>query len=152
MRKSVRILLGLSSMLALSTAVQAAPQLVPIVPFPDSVSTSIFGIADDDNTIVGSYVANSDGLTHGFYGTLDGDYTSFDFGDNTQGRAIDGKATLLTGFSNTTGLHCELVEWEMDLKKGKIKQITKDGEPLLGIAMASTARRRSPATIATMRA
>lgn len=135
MRNSMRFLLGLSSMLALSTAVQADPQLVPIVPFPDATTTSIFGITDDNNTIVGSYVANSDGLVHGFYGTVDGNYTSFDFGENTQGRAIDGQARVITGFSNTTGQHCELIEWEMSLRTGKIKRITKDGEPLLGIAM-----------------
>lgn len=135
MRTSLKMLLGFTSVLALTGAAQAAPQLVPIIPFPGATTTTIFGIADDDNTIAGSYV-DSGGVSHGFYGTLDGTYTSFDLPgtDTTQARAISGDGTLITGFSNIASAHCAFPEWEFKVG-GKIKQITKDGDAIFGIAM-----------------
>lgn len=137
MRTSLKFLMGLTSMLALSTAANAGSQLIPIVPFPNATSTSVFGIADDNNTIAGSYVSGEDGLTHGFYGTLDGNYTTYDFpgAPDTQARAIDGKGRLITGFSNITATHCEFVEWQANLNSGRSEQITKDEVPLFGIVM-----------------
>lgn len=138
MRTSLKLFLGLSSMLLMSGVAQAAPQLVPVIPFPGAATTSVFGIADDDNTIAGSYV-DQDGISHGFYGTLDGTYTSFDFpgADSTQARAIDPSGTIITGFSNITGTHCDFVEWEYDLGAGKIKQIKMDGVAMNGIVQGS---------------
>lgn len=134
MRTSLKVFLGLSSML-LAGAVQAAPVLVPVTPFPNASSTTVFGIADDNNTIAGSYV-DQDGLSHGFYGTLDGNYTSFDYpgGDSTQPRAIDATGTLITGIATFTGAHCDFIEWEFDVSTLKIKQIKKDGQAIHGTA------------------
>ncbi len=135
MRTSLKFLLGLSSaVLASSAALAANPILIPIIPFPDATTTYAFGIADDNNTITGSYV-DSGGVTHGFYGTLDGNYTSFDFpgADSTQARAISGDGTLITGFSDITLSHCSFPEWEFTVG-GAIKQIKKGGTALFGAA------------------
>jgi hypothetical protein len=136
MRTSVKILVGISSLLLTTAAADAkkTAQLIPIIPFPGATSTTVFGIADDNNTITGSYI-DTDGLTHGFYGTLDGNYTSFDFGNSgsTQARAISGDGNWITGFSNIADVHCNFPEWEMKVGSDP-KQITKDGTQLFGEA------------------
>jgi len=53
MRTTIKILFGLSSVLAMSTAASAAT-LMPIIPYPGATKTSVFGIAEDNNTITGS--------------------------------------------------------------------------------------------------
>jgi hypothetical protein len=136
MRTTLKILLSVTAATVVTSAAQAKGGfLVPVAPFPGATTTIVFGIADDNNTVVGDYV-DSGGATHGFYGPMDGsNYTSFDFGSSgsTQARAISGNAKSITGFSNITGSHCTFEEWERD-KDGNISQITKDGTPLNGIA------------------
>src|ERR1700754_1777933 len=104
MRTTLKFALGISTALLIAGGAEASAtkaQLIPIVPYPGATSTTVFGIADDNNTITGSYVSADDGATHGFYGTLDGNYTSFDFPDapDTQPRGINGTGRLITGFS-----------------------------------------------------
>jgi len=138
MRMTLRVALGISTALLVTSAAQAnKAQLIPIIPFPNASSTSVFGIADDNNTITGSYVSNDDGLTHGFYGTLDGNYTSYDFpgGPDTQARGINGTGRLITGFSNITATHCEFIEWQYNVNTGRSEQITKNEVPVFGIVM-----------------
>jgi hypothetical protein len=134
-RNTMMLALGVSALaLASGTAQAKKAQLIPIVPYPGATTTTVFGISDDASTIAGSYV-DSSGNTHGFYGSITGDYTPFDFGTSnfTQGRALSGDGTLITGFSNNDGVHCDFQEWEMTVG-GKIKQITKNGTPLAGEA------------------
>ncbi len=50
-----------------------AGTLIPVVPPPGSTYTAVFGINDND-VIVGSRF-DSAGVEHGFFGTLDGNYT-----------------------------------------------------------------------------
>jgi hypothetical protein len=136
MRTSLKIFLGLSAAVLLCGSAEARKaQLIPIIPFPDATTTTLFGIADDNNTITGSYI-DSGGLTHGFYGTLDGNYTSFDFGDSgfTQPRGIDSTGTLIAGFSNNDTIHCDFQEFEYDLTAGKLKAIKKGNVALAGEA------------------
>jgi hypothetical protein len=138
MRKSLKCLLSATAAVLVAASAQAKKGtgiLVPVMPFPGATTTFVFGVADDNNTVVGSYV-DSGGLTHGFYGPMDGsNYTSFDFGSSgsTQARAIKGNAKSITGFSNIAGSHCDFEEWERD-SNGNISQITKSGTPLNGIA------------------
>jgi hypothetical protein len=133
-RNYVMLTLGVSALaLGSSAAYAKKAQLIPIVPYPDATTTTVFGISDDGSTIAGSYISGTDGLTHGFYGTIDGTYTSFDFDASgfTQIRAISGDGTALTGFSNNDGVHCDFSEFELTLgKKGKNAQIAK-GKALL---------------------
>ena len=127
--------LGVSGLVLASTAADARKaQLIPVIPFPGATTTTVFGITDDGGTIGGSYVG-SDGNSHGFYGTIDGTYTSFDLSGqtSTQARAISGDGKWLTGFSNITDVHCNFPEWELKVG-GDAQQITKDGTPLFGEA------------------
>ena len=82
--------------LSLCTFSAWAGVLVPIPPVPGSTSTSIHTI-NNRNVIAGDY-ASSDGAIHGFIGTLDGNYTTFD--------ALSGQ-TFVEGLNDqgyTTGL------------------------------------------------
>jgi len=141
MRTTMKILFGLSSVLAMSAAASAAT-LVPIIPYPGATTTSVFGIADDNNTITGSYV-DANGLTHGFYGTLNGSYSSFDFGSSgaTQARAIDSSGTLITGFANISADHCSFEEFEK-IGSNSAKAIRWNGTPLNGEAQGLNTRGR----------
>ena len=85
---------------ALSASIAPAGTLVPIPPVPDSVATYIRAI-NDNNEIVGYYVT-SDGVSHGFVGTLDGNYTGFDApGTGTIALGIDNDG-FVTGHSEPT--------------------------------------------------
>jgi len=80
------------------TRVQAAV-FIPVPPVPGATSTTVTGI-NDNNTIVG-YFSDSSNIAHGFFGTLDGNYTIFDAGDgssNTNPLAID-DAGDITGWA-----------------------------------------------------
>ena len=131
MRASLKILLGLSAAVLMCGSAQARKaQLIPIVPFPGATTTYAFGITDDAGTIAGSYI-DSGGVTHGFYGTIDGSYTSFDLSGqpSTQARAISGDGKFITGFSNIADVHCNFPEWEM--KIGSAARQIKKGRKLL---------------------
>ena len=67
-------------------SISQAATLVPIVPYPGSIATRVFGI-NDNNVVAGGYLT-SDGNEHGFYGMLDGQYTSF---DKPQAYVIEGR-------------------------------------------------------------
>ena len=76
----------------------ACGTLVPIPTVPGSVATYVRAI-NENNEIAGYYVT-PDGISHGFVGTLDGTYTSFDApGTGTIALGID-KAGFVTGHSD----------------------------------------------------
>jgi hypothetical protein len=76
------LLLAVAGLAAIaSTPLQAKATLIPVVPVPGSVETDIHGI-NDDNIIVGTYFTPDD-VAHGFFGTLDGQYTTFDYGNGS---------------------------------------------------------------------
>jgi len=64
---------------------------VAIPPVSGAMTTVARGI-NDDNVIVGNYTG-WDFVTHGFFGTLDGQYTPFDYGDGS-------RPTLLLSIDN----------------------------------------------------
>jgi len=68
-----------------------AGTFVPIPPVSGAMTTAAHGI-NDNNVIVGNYTG-SDFVTHGFFGTLDGQYTTFDYGDGS-------RPTLLLSIDN----------------------------------------------------
>ncbi|MBV9571478.1 MAG: hypothetical protein JO056_09585 [Alphaproteobacteria bacterium] len=112
----------------------AAGTLIPVVPFPDSSGTTAYDI-NDKNEIAGFYVADN-GFYHAFFGTLDGQYTSFD-GENYQGfaKAIginnDGWITgyYLNGDICPPAGQCEFVR----KPDGTFVTLSKHGTPLSGL-------------------
>src|SRR5215467_13852793 len=99
MRVLSKVLLAASA-LALTAASQAyADTVVPVTPPDGAVATIVFGI-NNRGVIAGIYV-DSAGVEHGFFGPLNGSYTTFDLGGTTIGtepRALN-DAGDLTGFA-----------------------------------------------------
>jgi len=115
------------------TSVHAAT-LIPVVPVPGSTSTFVEAI-NDENIIAGDY-ATADGSVHGFYGTLDGQYTTFDFDSvnepGTQVRGINNQGDV-TGVANLDqGNTLLLLEFER-FANGSMTLITHHRAPLHGV-------------------
>lgn len=134
--------LAIASFIALSGA--QAGVLVPVTPFPGSTSSSILGI-NNGGVVAGSYSTTADNSDeHGFFGTPDGNYTSFDYGTGgTEPRAINTTGAI-TGIFQSVGCSqavapgataCE--EFVRD-KHGNFTTITNAGTPLVGIVEAMT--------------
>ena len=128
-----KFLLG-ASVLALAAVFQAnAATLVTVTPPDGAAATTVFGI-NDHGVIAGSYV-DANGVEHGFFGPLNGTYTTFDLGGTATGtepRALNDDGDI-TGFgadpSFTVG-----TEFLRDSKKGTISIFMKDGVAMDGIA------------------
>ncbi|HEY2445723.1 MAG TPA: hypothetical protein VGI20_08310, partial [Rhizomicrobium sp.] len=91
------IFLAAAAMTAFGQA-QAAT-IVPVTGPTGATQTIVFGI-NKHAVIAGAYI-DSSGVTHGFFGPLNGTYTSFDYGNGTTGtapRAIDDDGNI-TGFA-----------------------------------------------------
>ncbi len=105
-------------------SVQAA-ELIPVAPIPGSTFTVVFDI-NDNNVVAGCY-GTSDGILHGFFGPLNGLYTTFDYGDtSTTPRGINNEG-YITGIADKNGNGIEFERYP----NGEVKTITKDGIPLL---------------------
>lgn len=115
---------------AAAVAPASAATLIPVPPVPGSDYT-IASAINDNNVITGVY-ATSDGVLHGFLGTLDGNYTTFDEpGGDTEGRGIN-NAGIVMGFAAIGVGGDAPIERFAD---GSIVAVTKDGAPLgFGIA------------------
>jgi hypothetical protein len=127
--KSILKLTG--ALLMMPGAAIAAETLIPVPAVPDSVATTVFAI-NDDNVVAGSYTT-SDGNEHGFFGTLNGSYTTFDSGfRNTQVRGINNDGMVVgIGYDRK---HSSVFERYPD---GSIAYVTKGGKPLgFGVAGA----------------
>jgi hypothetical protein len=126
-----RLLLGASVAGLLATKAHPATY-IPIPPVPGSTSTTAFAI-DDHNTIAGSY-KDAAAIEHGFFGTLAGRYTSFDYGHNATGTeargiAVDGS---ITGVAPAGGFSVGIEFFRKP--NGKISTFTLHRRPLDGIA------------------
>ena len=108
-----------------------AGTLIPIPPFPGSTTTVIRGINDSD-VITGTYTSQ-DGQTHGFVGTLDGNYTSFDHpngGTIPDAISNDGYITGGSDYSDACPIQgCEFLR----TPGGSINTITRKGAALDGV-------------------
>ncbi|HEY3776468.1 MAG TPA: hypothetical protein VGL35_00255 [Rhizomicrobium sp.] len=122
-----------TALVALAAALQAdAATLVPVTPPPGATQTIVFGI-NKHAVITGSYI-DSNGVTHGFFGPLNGTYTTFDYGNGTTGtaaRAIDDDGNI-TGFAEGPNYVVGVEFFRED--DGTLKTIEKDGAPLDGVA------------------
>ncbi len=133
MRVLSNVLFGASAF-ALAAASQAnAATIVTVTPPDGAAATTVFGI-NNHGVITGSYV-DANGVEHGFFGPLNGTYTTFDLGGTATGtepRALNDDGDI-TGFgadpSFTVG-----TEFLRDSKKGTISIFMKDGVAMDGIA------------------
>ena len=98
MRVLSKVLFGASAF-ALAAASQAnAATLVTVTPPDGAAATTVFGI-NNHGVIAGSYV-DANGVEHGFFGPLNGTYTTFDLGGTATGtepRALNDGGDI-TGF------------------------------------------------------
>jgi hypothetical protein len=127
-----RMFLGASG-LALAAISQAdAATLITVTPPSGAVGTTVFGI-NKHGVIAGSYV-DASGVEHGFFGPLNGTYTTFDFGGTsigTEPRALDDDG-VLTGFAADPNF---AVGTEfLRQTDGTLLTFEKDGTPLDGVA------------------
>jgi hypothetical protein len=129
MRKLVSSLLGYVG-LAIVLPVCAAT-FIPVIPVSGSASNAIYAI-NDKNEITGAY-SDSQGVTHGFAGSLNGDYQTFDAGStNTNTGGIDKKGDIVGTIFDSSST-CKDSAFERDAK-GNIQLIKKDNMAISGTA------------------
>jgi hypothetical protein len=131
MGSQLRFVIALCLVATAASPLRAAT-IVPIPAIPGSIETDAFAI-NNKNVVAGTYLT-PDGVEHGFFETLDGNYTTFDYpdaGPGVEARGIN-DAGYITGFANgSQGLSCQLVPFERS-PDGSIVTITNDGVPLNG--------------------
>lgn len=132
MQKSVLNAVFATAATASLFSAAGAGTLIPVPSVPGSTATIVRGI-NDSNIITGSY-AMADGSLHGFVGTLDGNYTYFDFPNGSTNPEAISNDGYITGVSNFATDDCPYYGCEYLRKPdGSIAAITKDGAPLDGI-------------------
>lgn len=107
-----------------STSLANAATLIPVPPVPGSTATAVLGI-NDSNTISGSY-RTADGNNHGFFGTLDGNYTTFDIDPAYTAAYAINNAGYVVGGTNKDG---EQVAFER-YPDGSVHFLTIDGRTM----------------------
>jgi len=100
--RKVHLLAIAGAAMSISLSCHAAT-LIPVIAPSGAVTTRLLGI-NDSNIIAGSYFDSSN-VEHGFFGTLDGNYTTFDFGGSSTGTEIRGIGDdgSVDGFAATPG-------------------------------------------------
>ncbi len=138
MKFSVMTLLGIVAVSAFASIVQAGT-LIPVVPVPQSVETDVRGI-NDQNIIVGTYYT-SDYVAHGFFGTLNGQYTTFDYGGgSTATNAFEINDTgYVTGWAKVPGFQYghEFIR----NPNGTFVTVSRNGAPVDGFMNGVLAKR-----------
>ena len=105
--------------------------LVPIAPVPGSVAMMVIGI-NDNNVVTGSY-KTADGQFHGYVGTIDGNYETFDYPTGfTAGRTVTNDGYIV-GSANPSGDHV-YGEPFIRAPDGTMTTITRNGKVVDGLA------------------
>jgi hypothetical protein len=111
-----------------------AGTLIPVPQVPGSTATYIAGI-NDNNVIAGDY-STADGALHGFVGTLDGNYATFD-APNANGHTFVSRidnAGYVTVLSNFATQECQVFGCQyVRAPGGTLDVITRHGAPIDGI-------------------
>lgn len=137
MQKTVLTAASLAGAFACVLSSAQAGTLIPVPQVPGSTATYITGI-NDNNVIAGDY-SLSDGTRHGFVGTLNGQYTTFD---------APGGQTGVTRINNAGYVGAE-APWSMDCQisgcaylrapDGSFQAITRKGSLIDGFSEGMTA-------------
>ena len=126
----------LAAMVLIATSAQGAT-LIPVPPVPGASYTFVFDI-NDKNVIAGAYISGDS--EHAFFGTLQGDYQTFDYTPTggTEARAID-NAGRITGISHfyLSQNYCKYLEFER-LADGSIVAIHHGQTKLHGFVQGFT--------------
>lgn len=127
---------GLRTALLVSCVAAALPayaaKMVPIVPVPNSTATIAFAI-NDDNVVAGGFV-DQDGVEHAFFGTPDGEYSTFDAGDGgSEARGIANDGTIV-GMSNAQSGETAAQPIFERKADGTLSTVTRAGVQLFGSA------------------
>ena len=102
-------------------AAAKAETLIPVIPPAGTANGDYAVFSINDDNIIGGRYATADGKLHAFFGSLDGQYTTFDYGNGAQVDAINNSG-LIVGTSDSKPF-----ERTVD---GTITTITKDGNPI----------------------
>ena len=131
MRVLSNVLLGCLAVVGGAPAPVSAAVLIPVPAAPNSTSTTVFGISDG-NVIAGSFIGANDGIEHSFFGSLDGNYSTFDVGTGgSEARAINNNGYIV-GYSNSQGGFTSDEPAFERTPRGKILNVTIDGQQLFG--------------------
>lgn len=107
--------------------------LVPVPSVPNSTLTTAFAL-NDDYVVAGSFIGANDGLEHGFFGTLDGNYTTFDAGTGgSEARGISNDGTIV-GISNSQNGQTSNEPIYERRPDGTFLNVTMAGQQLFGLA------------------
>lgn len=133
--RRVHLLAVAGAAMSVSLSCHAAT-LIPIIAPTGAATTRLLGI-NDSNIIAGSYF-DSNNVEHGFYGTLDGNYTTFDFGGSSTGTEIRGIGDdgSVDGFAATPGF--ALGQEFFRAPDGTVSTFMHQGSPLDGVVQGIT--------------
>lgn len=133
MRVLTGVMLGCLAGTAAAFAPARAAVLVPVAPVQGSSETTAFAINDSD-VIAGSFIGSNDGVEHAFFGTPDGNYTTFDAGTGgSEARGISNDGTI-TGISNSQNGDTSSEPIYERRPGGRIVNVTVSGQQLFGLA------------------
>jgi hypothetical protein len=123
-----------ASLLLLSTAALAGKAKVIPVPPVSGAKDTLVAAFTDKGVVEGTYVDSSNNK-HGFFGTIAGNYTTFDYksGGNTVAIGGDTAGDFTGGYYNGSTNFCDATPWERTAK-GKIAAIKKGSKALTGLA------------------
>jgi hypothetical protein len=124
-----------ASLFLITSAAMAGKKavVVPVPPFKNATDTLVAAY-NDKNVVVGTYV-DSANHKHGFVGTIDGKYTSFDFksGGDSVAVGTDTAGDITGSYLNNSTDFCKAVPYERD-SKGNSAAIKNGSKDMSGLA------------------
>jgi hypothetical protein len=133
MRNDLPALICASVLLISSAAVAGKAVVVPVVPVNGAKDTLVAAL-NDKSVVAGTFV-DSGNAKHGFFGTVAGSYTTFDYkaGGNTVAIGIDTAGDIVGGFYGTSTNFCDATPFERTAD-GKIAAIKNGSKDMIGLA------------------
>jgi hypothetical protein len=123
------------SLLLISSAAIAGKKavVVPVVPVNGAKDTLV--AAFNDKSVVEGTFIDTGNAKHGFYGTVAGNYRTFDYkaGGNTVAIGIDTAGDMVGGFYGTSTNFCDATPFERT-PDGKIAAIKNGSKDMTGLA------------------
>jgi hypothetical protein len=133
MRQYLPIFTCASVLLISSAALAGKAVVVPVVPVNGAKDT-VASAFNDKSVVEGTFVDSSNNK-HGFFGTVAGSYTTFDFKatGNTVAIGIDTAGDMTGGYYGTSTNFCDATPFER-MANGKIAAIKNGNKTMTGLA------------------